>query len=113
VPSRSFGVSGAGDEVRTRDIQLGRLTLCQLSYSRPAAMVAQVCVRATGLRSISRRAPPGDSPLATRRGLGLNVFGCSWVLTRSWAGFTIARNRLRWVAAREERPLRWVTGNAS
>jgi hypothetical protein len=28
-------VSGAGDEVRTRDIQLGRLTLCQLSYSRP------------------------------------------------------------------------------
>ena len=28
---------GAGDEVRTRDIQLGRLTLCQLSYSRPPA----------------------------------------------------------------------------
>ena len=27
--------AGAGDEVRTRDIQLGRLTLCQLSYSRP------------------------------------------------------------------------------
>jgi hypothetical protein len=26
--------SGAGDGVRTRDIQLGRLTLCQLSYSR-------------------------------------------------------------------------------
>ena len=25
---------GAGDESRTRDIQLGRLTLCQLSYSR-------------------------------------------------------------------------------
>ena len=25
---------GAGDEARTRDIQLGRLTLCQLSYSR-------------------------------------------------------------------------------
>ena len=25
---------GAGDEVRTRDIQLGRLTLYQLSYSR-------------------------------------------------------------------------------
>ena len=26
---------GAGDETRTRDIQLGRLTLYQLSYSRP------------------------------------------------------------------------------
>jgi hypothetical protein len=26
---------GAGDGVRTRDIQLGKLTLCQLSYSRP------------------------------------------------------------------------------
>jgi hypothetical protein len=28
---------GAGDEVRTRDMQLGRLPLYQLSYSRPAA----------------------------------------------------------------------------
>jgi hypothetical protein len=27
--------SGAGDEIRTRDIQLGRLKLYQLSYSRP------------------------------------------------------------------------------
>ncbi len=27
--------SGAGDETRTRDIQLGRLKLYQLSYSRP------------------------------------------------------------------------------
>jgi hypothetical protein len=26
---------GAGDEIRTRDIQLGRLKLYQLSYSRP------------------------------------------------------------------------------
>ena len=30
--SKNFG---AGDETRTRDIQLGRLTLYQLSYSRP------------------------------------------------------------------------------
>jgi hypothetical protein len=30
----NFG-SGAGDEIRTRDIQLGRLKLYQLSYSRP------------------------------------------------------------------------------
>jgi hypothetical protein len=29
-------VFGAGDETRTRDIQLGRLKLYQLSYSRPA-----------------------------------------------------------------------------
>ncbi len=29
--SKNFG---AGDETRTRDIQLGRLTLYQLSYSR-------------------------------------------------------------------------------
>ncbi len=28
-------LGGAGDGVRTRDIQLGRLALCQLSYSRP------------------------------------------------------------------------------
>ena len=27
-------IIGAGDETRTRDIQLGRLTLYQLSYSR-------------------------------------------------------------------------------
>jgi hypothetical protein len=32
---RGEGRDGAGDGSRTRDIQLGRLTLCQLSYSRP------------------------------------------------------------------------------
>ena len=35
APSRS---NGAGDEARTRDIQLGRLTLYQLSYSRSWCM---------------------------------------------------------------------------
>ena len=30
----TFNVNGAGDEARTRDIQLGRLKLYQLSYSR-------------------------------------------------------------------------------
>ncbi len=30
-----FVWAGAGDEARTRDIQLGRLKLYQLSYSRP------------------------------------------------------------------------------
>ena len=29
-----FDINGAGDEARTRDIQLGRLKLYQLSYSR-------------------------------------------------------------------------------
>jgi hypothetical protein len=28
-------LSGAGDEIRTRDPQLGRLMLYQLSYTRP------------------------------------------------------------------------------
>jgi hypothetical protein len=32
--------SGAGDGVRTRDMQLGRLPLCQLSYSRPRGLDA-------------------------------------------------------------------------
>ena len=31
---RGSSLAGAGDEVRTRDIQLGRLKLYQLSYSR-------------------------------------------------------------------------------
>jgi hypothetical protein len=42
---------GAGDEARTRDMQLGRLPLYQLSYSRtPAAML------------------PDESPQCGRRG---------------------------------------------
>ena len=32
----------AGDEIRTRDIQLGRLTLYQLSYSRKGAYLKAV-----------------------------------------------------------------------
>ncbi len=33
-PAYRKTANGAGDEVRTRDIQLGRLKLYQLSYSR-------------------------------------------------------------------------------
>jgi hypothetical protein len=33
-PLRRFDLRGAGDRARTGDIQLGRLTLYQLSYSR-------------------------------------------------------------------------------
>ena len=39
-PARSKDF-GAGDETRTRDIQLGRLTLYQLSYSRSFEKVVQ------------------------------------------------------------------------
>ena len=34
ICSRTYDNNGAGDEARTRDIQLGRLALYQLSYSR-------------------------------------------------------------------------------
>jgi hypothetical protein len=37
--------SGAGDGVRTRDIQLGKLTLCQLSYSRSEILRSAPFVR--------------------------------------------------------------------
>jgi hypothetical protein len=33
--SQSVTKTGAGDEIRTRDPQLGRLMLYQLSYTRP------------------------------------------------------------------------------
>ena len=32
---KAFSNRGAGDEIRTRDPQLGRLMLYQLSYTRP------------------------------------------------------------------------------
>ena len=34
-------INGAGDEIRTRDIQLGRLSLYQLSYSRKRGIIYQ------------------------------------------------------------------------
>ncbi len=33
--------SGAGDESRTRDLNLGKVTLYQLSYSREWAIISQ------------------------------------------------------------------------
>ena len=36
---KSLGKTGAGDEIRTRDPQLGRLMLYQLSYTRPNHIV--------------------------------------------------------------------------
>ena len=35
------GCCGAGDGIRTRDIQLGRLSLYQLSYSRDAVLAGR------------------------------------------------------------------------
>ena len=35
LPNNRFQRIGAGDEIRTRDPQLGRLMLYQLSYTRP------------------------------------------------------------------------------
>jgi hypothetical protein len=52
VCSRSQVVSGAGDGVRTRDIQLGKLTLCQLSYSRSGD--GQFTDRWLGRQAVSR-----------------------------------------------------------
>ena len=79
-----WGAGGAGDEIRTRDIQLGRLTLCQLSYSRRAALHrAQVwLVGATGFEPATpcsqsrcatglRHAPPKPEPKgSTGTGVG-------------------------------------------
>jgi hypothetical protein len=38
---------GAGDEVRTRDLQLGRLELYQLSYSRPKPSISPAAPSST------------------------------------------------------------------
>ena len=44
---------GAGDEARTRDPQLGRLMLYQLSYSRPLKeRCTKQNLRSTGLRLV-------------------------------------------------------------
>ena len=39
-----FGIYGAGNGIRTRDPQLGRLTLCQLSYSRLVDATSLACL---------------------------------------------------------------------
>ena len=49
-------MSGAGDGVRTRDIQLGRLTLCQLSYSRPVRRAVRRSLSVTTSSAIAERA---------------------------------------------------------
>ena len=40
----STGKNGAGNEVRTRDLNLGKVALYQLSYSRMTVIVGRVTV---------------------------------------------------------------------
>lgn len=48
---------GAGDEIRTRDIHLGKVALCQLSYSRQPAEILPDAVR-----RVPNTAMPGAWP---------------------------------------------------
>ncbi len=51
---------GAGDETRTRDIQLGRLALYQLSYSRGRAFPDSIGRPSLGGLSLQPTACPGS-----------------------------------------------------
>ena len=48
---------GAGDGIRTRDILLGKQTLCQLSYSRPGVRSTPADNRFIDLLKANRTAP--------------------------------------------------------
>jgi len=69
---------GAGNGIRTRDPQLGRLTLYQLSYSRPSWLAAQ---RRSGLSAtrvsnsaIDALAPSGEGRIRTSVGLRRQIY---------------------------------------
>ena len=47
----SIAVNGAGDETRTRDPQLGRLMLYQLSYTRPLFEISDLKFEISNLKS--------------------------------------------------------------
>ncbi len=49
---------GAGDGIRTRDIQLGRLALCQLSYPRLETGLT-LCTKAITRRASGNITPTG------------------------------------------------------
>ena len=51
---------GAGNEVRTRDLNLGKVALYQLSYSRVTRSLA---LKAGGLKCASVASPRGVEPL--------------------------------------------------
>jgi PBS lyase HEAT-like repeat len=62
------GEGGAGDGVRTRDIQLGKLTLCQLSYSRSGGRHLSRDGRSPQPDVLARRRPPVGPTSRTRTG---------------------------------------------
>jgi hypothetical protein len=55
-----WGKIGAGNEVRTRDLNLGKVALYQLSYSRVTRSLA---LKAGGLKCTSVASPRGVEPL--------------------------------------------------
>ena len=63
---------GAGDGVRTRDMQLGRLPLCQLSYSRASVNLPR---RPVGGRSIGIELRAGGQAVVGEPREGLVVRG--------------------------------------
>ena len=92
--------SKAGDETRTRNIQLGRLMLYQLSYARSSSRLTQAVSRAIRLRDASSnrwitvRLRPWQSPTLTRAGgprasVGITVRDApatdrqTWMFTRN------------------------------
>ena len=62
-PTFVGGQIGAGDEIRTRDIYLGKVVLYQLSYSRLHA--TDLAVHVLALRNLL--APAGSTSPATKR----------------------------------------------
>ena len=78
--------SGAGDETRTRDIQLGRLKLYQLSYSRPRPALKKTpnltkveksphCIRSREFRDVVARFRKPQSPTCIRNSCVVVVGG--------------------------------------
>src|SRR5690606_14149846 len=63
------GESGAGNESRTRDLNLGKVALYQLSYSRGVCTghgaSAKTCIIAAIFRPASRAAPAAGSRTST------------------------------------------------
>jgi hypothetical protein len=106
TPTRRV-VDGAGDETRTRDIQLGRLALYQLSYSRPerpslhrggrramSLPPARHCGGASQLgRAINLRAKPvrGSGPGGQSDYLHRCVGAMPWGMRRPLADCTTGR----------------------
>ena len=69
TPHSTFG-SGAGDGDRTRDLQHGKLMLCQLSYSRFSFCTVALCRTRTPVPGGAAPSPPGEE-----RGEGRGAIG--------------------------------------